>query len=66
MVFGKKVVVSPAEKYTRTINVTTPYITVVLTTENADEDMNYLIKETEKILKEYKKYHITDNREDIR
>ena len=63
---GKKVVVETPEKYTRTVNVTTPYITVVLTSEHPKDTIDELLIRTNVMLEKYKKYHITDNREDIR
>jgi len=64
--FNKKVTTEQAEKYTRTINITTPYITVVLTSEHPEDTIDELLIRTNVMLEKYKKYHITDNREDIR
>ena len=60
---GKKVVVPP-EKYTRTVNITTPYITVVLTSEHPKDTLDELLDRTNYMLEKYKKHHIQDSRDD--
>lgn len=48
-------------KITKTVNITTPYIQVVLTSDDENDSIQNLVEEANKALKQHKNSHIYDN-----
>ena len=51
-------------KISRQVEVTTPYVSVTITTEHKEDDIKSLIKSTERLLDKYKNHHIISSREE--
>lgn len=61
MASGKKKENETKYKITKTVNITTPYIQVILTSDDEEDSIENLVEEANKALKQHKNCYLVDN-----